>query len=402
MNMLFLLLFACSLQMEELDASDTLETSCQTQVCGKPGFSTPSSPSCASAAAKAESGAFAMPVPVAVVLLPGSHVPAALVAVPSGCLPSVRLPGMLPLEEVHPPSTGAQGSASSKPASAQRAAEEGPNAACTEQTLLRRSSSSGSSANQAVEAVAPAAAPAAAAEVAAADTDASPSAAPVASSPRAGAAPAVKAAAAPKAASPKVTAAKPAEAVAEPKLPPPMQRVPRIKHKPRRADDPPRPLLEPSSNNSSSCSPNKVKKRPAGRMAIAPTSGHSCTQCGAVVSARAWAVQDCGCRCDCLPGDVTSECRVCAGDRLPGDFVGEGRLQSFAPCTHGNQLGMSLQIYALAVAADMHTVLLTHARAASQSLALLVLPASVCSQRLCGALDRQGPRRCAMRAACAT
>eukprot|EP00878_Enallax_costatus_P018125 GHUV01019070.1.p1 GENE.GHUV01019070.1~~GHUV01019070.1.p1 ORF type:complete len:584 (+),score=148.65 GHUV01019070.1:628-2379(+) len=73
---------------------------------------------------------------------------------------------------------------------------------------------------------------------------------------------------------PGVTAsAKPAATAAAPKVPL-MQRAPRIKVKPRRADDPPRPLLEPSSP--------KNKKRVAGRMAAHPTSGHCCTQCGAV------------------------------------------------------------------------------------------------------------------------
>lgn len=55
-----------------------------------------------------------------------------------------------------------------------------------------------------------------------------------------------------------------------------MQRAPRLKVKPRKADDPPRPLLDPSSP--------KSKKRAAGRTASHPSSGHCCTQCGAVVS----------------------------------------------------------------------------------------------------------------------
>ncbi|WIA11586.1 hypothetical protein OEZ85_011691 [Tetradesmus obliquus] len=55
----------------------------------------------------------------------------------------------------------------------------------------------------------------------------------------------------------------------------------RIKQRPRRPDDPPRPLLDLS--NSSSLSKISIcnKKRPAARMAPAPTTGHSCSQCGA-------------------------------------------------------------------------------------------------------------------------
>lgn len=57
---------------------------------------------------------------------------------------------------------------------------------------------------------------------------------------------------------------------------PSMQRAARIKVKPRRADEPPRQLLEPSSP--------KSKKRAASRTVLQPSAGHCCTQCGAVVS----------------------------------------------------------------------------------------------------------------------
>ena len=76
---------------------------------------------------------------------------------------------------------------------------------------------------------------------------------------------------------PRATAtATPASAASgAPSAQPLLRRAPRIQQRPRRPDDPPRTLLEPHSP--------KMKKRPASRMAVAPCSGHSCTQCGAVV-----------------------------------------------------------------------------------------------------------------------
>jgi hypothetical protein len=91
---------------------------------------------------------------------------------------------------------------------------------------------------------------------------------------------------APKPAAVTAAAASGVAAAAEAKLPPPMVRAQRIKQRPRRPDDPPRPLLDLSNSSSlSKLSSICNKKRPAARMAPAPTTGHSCSQCGATVSA---------------------------------------------------------------------------------------------------------------------
>lgn len=261
----------------EMEAG-TVEASCHTTL--KQALSTPSSPSCVSAAARTESGAFSRPTMN--LLLPATLAPAAaVVAVPSSCMR-----GMLPLEQVHPTiSNTAAAAKRAAPATTTAAgagspADGGPALkrakSATAEALLRRCSSSGSScANDAAAAVAAlaAAAPSPASVCKAALSAHKPAALKAAVPPKAPKPAAASAAAA--------GAGAAATAAVDPKLPPPMARAQRIKQRPRRPDDPPRPLLDLS--NSSSLSKISIcnKKRPAARMAPAPTTGHSCSQCGA-------------------------------------------------------------------------------------------------------------------------
>jgi hypothetical protein len=254
-----------------------VETSCHTTL--KQALSTPSSPSCVSAAARTESGAFSKPN--VTLLLPATLAPAAaVVPVPSSCMR-----GMLPLEQVHP--TISNTAAVKRAAPTAAAAADGPELkrakSAAAEAVLRRCSSSGSScANEAAAAAAvlAAAAPSPASVCKAAISAHKPAAPKAAVPPKA-----PKPAAAPVVAGGGGAAA----AAAEPKLPPPMVRAQRIKQRPRRPDDPPRPLLDLSNSSSlSKLSSICNKKRPAARMAPAPTTGHSCSQCGATVSACSW------------------------------------------------------------------------------------------------------------------
>jgi hypothetical protein len=293
-------------------------------------------------------------------LLPANVAPATqVVAVPSACMR-----GMLPLEQVHPTisTTAAAKRAAAGPA-ATSAADAAPALkrakSATAEAMLRRCSSSGSScANEAAAAAAAlaAAAPSPASVCKAAASSAHKPAAvkapvpPKAPKPAAG----IGAAAAP-------AAAAGAPAAVDAKLPPPMARAQRIKQRPRRPDDPPRPLLDLSSSSS----PSKIstfcnKKRPAARMAPAPTTGHSCSQCGATVRHLP------GCSSPrrglhCLSAVIAFVSKVCTGC-----FDTGGVQQSHVP-----------DIVAAALLA-------------------------VCSPHLCGALAPLGPRRCATHVACAT
>lgn len=226
-------------------AYDTLvKPSCSSQA----GSSTPSSPSCGSeatnmtfneaamfaavstaAVASGSTAAVAAPAP-----LPIMVAPVMLTAGSTTLLPGTFvLPGMLPLEEVHPVGCSVQATTDGQIPMA---------AGCSKQyEIAARLSSTGS---QLFDSSCMDASASLAQEV--------PEAATVSEAPFV-----------------------PADGPDAVKVPL-MQRAPRIKVKPRRADDPPRPLLEPSSP--------KTKKRAAGRMAAHPTSGHCCTQCGAVVS----------------------------------------------------------------------------------------------------------------------
>jgi hypothetical protein len=251
----------------------------------KQALSTPSSSSCVSAAARTESGAFSRPS--VTLLLPATVAPATrVVAVPSACMR-----GMLPLEQVHPTvsTTGAAKRAAPGPAAA-AAADAAPALkrakSATAEAMLRRCSSSGSScANEsaAAAAVLAATAPSPASVCKAAANGAHKPAAAKAPVPPKAPKPVVGVAAAATGAPAAPAAA--GAAAADAKLPPPMARAQRIKQRPRRPDDPPRPLLDLSNSSS----PSKIsmqcnKKRPAARMAPAPTTGHSCSQCGATVS----------------------------------------------------------------------------------------------------------------------